>query len=62
MTKNPELAKERIQTINRALGQLRRWRHLPSSRQERIEELEQERRELTAALPEMVRRQQMIWG
>jgi len=59
MTKNPELAKERIQTINRALGQLRRWRLW---RQERIEELEQERRELTAALPEMVRRQQMIWG
>ena len=59
MTKNPELIRERIQTINRAIGQLNRHRLW---RLDRIEKLEQERRELIAALPEMIRQQQMIWG
>jgi len=59
MTRNPELARERIQTINRAIGQLSRnrlWRY------ERIEALEQEKRELVAALPRLLRQQQLIWG
>ncbi len=59
MTKNPELARERIRTINRAIGQLNRHRLW---RLERIEVLEQEKRNLLAAMPEMVRQQQLIWG
>ena len=59
MTRNPELARERIQTINRTIGQLNRHRLW---RQERIEKLEQEKRELITGLPEMVRQQQLIWG
>lgn len=59
MTRNPELARERIQTINRAIGQLNR--HL-LWRMERIEKLAQEKRELVAALPEMVRQQRILWG
>ena len=59
MTKNPQIAQERIHTINRAIGQLSRnrlWRY------ERIEALEQEKRELVAALPRLLRQQQLIWG
>jgi len=59
MTRNPELAQERIHTINRAISQLNRhrlWRY------ERIEALEQEKRELVAALPRLLRQQQLIWG